>query len=291
MPGNMLSLDTGFPWMTGKESEEERLTKITDYLFMLLESLRYTLGNLGEDNFNETELKVIGETISEPIYVRIKDAEGNISTLTQTANGLTTRVGNTEKNYTALSQTVNSFKLGVTNGENSSTITLNANGAAISSEIIKFTGAVTFSDLKTQGKTEIHAGNIKTGTVSAITLKGCTVEGSTFLSTLGADGTIGGEMKMCYLSTGSVAGGIRLDNQGAGSDIERQYRLFIYTNTVQGEAFCMKLQSAGGMSLMSDEVIYVEAATKLMLYAEDEVRISAEKIYLTGQLYFNGVQQ
>lgn len=67
MPGNILNADTGFPQFTGSESNEQKLDKVMNYLYMLLEQLRYTLNNLDSDNFNETGLKEIAEGISRPL--------------------------------------------------------------------------------------------------------------------------------------------------------------------------------------------------------------------------------
>lgn len=54
-----------FPNLDGSESTDEKLTSIQNYLFQLLEALRYTLRNLSmRDNFNQGELSQwVGETI------------------------------------------------------------------------------------------------------------------------------------------------------------------------------------------------------------------------------------
>ena len=119
---------------------------------------------------------------------RIENAEGDITSLNLTAQGLTTRVSNTENGVANLtlradqfevdlenteqslssqiSQTVNSIKLGVENGAESSTFTLTAGSATLSTGTIKFSGMVTFSGLA-NGTTTIDGACIKTGTVDA----------------------------------------------------------------------------------------------------------------------------
>ena len=54
-----------FPNLDGNESTDEKLTIIQNYLFQLLEALRYTLRNLSmKDNFNQQELGAwVGDTI------------------------------------------------------------------------------------------------------------------------------------------------------------------------------------------------------------------------------------
>ena len=105
---------------------------------------------------------------------------------------------------------------------------------------------------------------------------------------LKADGTIGGELRMCYINSNYVAGGIRVDDQGAGTDYERKYRMFIYTDTILGVPFCMKIFSANGMSITSDEIIIMESATHTIINGNDYIRMSADSIYLNGDVYING---
>ena len=42
MPSNWLYIDTNFPAFTGEESMEEKVTSIQDYMYLLVEQLRYT---------------------------------------------------------------------------------------------------------------------------------------------------------------------------------------------------------------------------------------------------------
>ena len=171
--------------------------------------------------------------------------------------------------------------LSVTNGSSSSTIRLLANGVQLSSQSISFSGMVSFTDLSTSGWTTINGDNITTGTIEAIDIYGCTIEGSTFKSVLKANGTVGGEIEFCYLNTNYVAGGIRLDDQGAGTEYERAYRMFIYTNHVGGVGFAMKLQSASGISMEADENVFLYAGTRMTIRGDSG-------IYLTGDVYVNG---
>ena len=52
MPSNILTADTGFPDLTGEGKSEEKFAKISSYLYMLLEQLRYSMANLDKENFN-----------------------------------------------------------------------------------------------------------------------------------------------------------------------------------------------------------------------------------------------
>ena len=54
MPSNWLYIDTNFPTFTGEEDTEEKVTTIQNYMFMLVEQLRYSLHNLDLSNMNKT---------------------------------------------------------------------------------------------------------------------------------------------------------------------------------------------------------------------------------------------
>ena len=105
MPGNILSADTGFPDLEKEGSTEEKLKTISSYLFMLLESLRYTLSNLGVGNFNEAELKLMSQTLTEPLTIRIESAEGDISQLYAAADEITTQVSALDGRVSQVKQT------------------------------------------------------------------------------------------------------------------------------------------------------------------------------------------
>lgn len=88
MPGSLLTADTNFPDLSGGGSTEEKLKAVSGYLYMLLEQLRYTLNNLGEENFNDTELSNIGKIITEPVTIRLETAEGTLAALKFDVDGL-----------------------------------------------------------------------------------------------------------------------------------------------------------------------------------------------------------
>lgn len=105
MPNSLQTLDTSFPKIDDHQTTEENFLQVTNYLYMLLENLRYTLGNLGEENFNDTELDDIAKMIREPVWARIEDAEGNINSLNITANSLSSQISDINGNVSSLTQT------------------------------------------------------------------------------------------------------------------------------------------------------------------------------------------
>ena len=205
MPGNILSADTQFPNFAGQESPAEQIRTIRNYLYMLLEQLRYTLNNLDAGNFNTEGLKEIQDAISQPILKQLSDTDGNlaelqvtaaglasrvssnegdISQLEQTAQGLSSRVGNAEGNISSLQQTANGLSSRVSSAEgNISTLQQTANG--LSSRVSNAEGSIS-SLSQTASGLETRVANAE-GSVSTVSQKvnGVTVttwSGQTFLA-------------------------------------------------------------------------------------------------------------
>ena len=88
MPSNWLYVDTNFPTFTGEESTEAKVSTIQNYLFMLVEQLRYSLHNLDSGNMNPSALDRYASGLTEPIYRQLGDDAGNITHLQIDAKGL-----------------------------------------------------------------------------------------------------------------------------------------------------------------------------------------------------------
>lgn len=197
MPTTFQLVDTTFPNPQDGDSTEKQLSDIYNYLFVLLEQLRYTLFNLDETNFNEAGLS----SITDPIYAKIKnsnddiaelqltaqglaarisdsegdisqlqltaqglasqisDAQGNISTLQQTAQGLASRVSSAEGSISTLQQTASSLSVSVSDLEDAQSTTLFMNSKGV---IIQGTG----------GAVTISGSQLEAGTVVADEIKG-----------------------------------------------------------------------------------------------------------------------
>ena len=111
MPKDFLALDTNFPQFTGTETTDQKVNQLYNYTYMLLENLRYCLRNLDSRNFNEAGLR----EITDPIYARISDAEGNLTELAIEATGLALRVSNAEGDITSLTITAQGLQSQVSN--------------------------------------------------------------------------------------------------------------------------------------------------------------------------------
>lgn len=121
MPSGILDADNRFPNLRGGGDVEQRFGEVEDYLFLLLENLRYVLRNLGAENFNQTELFQIGENFAEnvsgPIYKRLEDDEGNIAEIIARADLIATRMTNAEGDISTLEQTATSITSRVSDAE------------------------------------------------------------------------------------------------------------------------------------------------------------------------------
>ncbi len=116
MPGNFMTADTSFPDLSGKGEVKEKLNAISGYLYVLLEQLRYTLGNLGEENFNKTELENIGKTITEPVSIKIQETEEGLTELTMTVGGIVSRVEDMSGRFSQVEQDVNGLNIRTAGG-------------------------------------------------------------------------------------------------------------------------------------------------------------------------------
>ena len=172
MPSNILAADVLFPHLTPEQSTDEKFTVVTDYLYMLLEQLRYTLANLGTENFNETELSRFSEIIAEPVYMQLQDVNGKVTDLSVTAEGLVSRVSGAEGNISILAQTADKINWLVASGTSASNFTMTSRAISLVSESINLTGYVTFASLlDPNATTTIAGGAISTSTITSSTFE------------------------------------------------------------------------------------------------------------------------
>jgi len=156
----------------------------------------------------------------DSITSRVQGAEGNISTLTQTANSLQSEITNARGDISTISQKVNNIRLEVSNGERSSWIDLTVDGVEVSSEQIKFNGDVVFeSDLR-GGSTLISGDCIRTGEISANYIK------------------LGGKMEVYESLTSNSAGGYMGYMEGQTADGESTYGMGFTDQFSTNYIFC-----------------------------------------------------
>ena len=107
MPGNLLTADITFPQLSKYNSTEEKVEALSSYLFMLLEQLRYTMGNLGLENMNANGLTdLAAEIIEKPVMVNVEGENGEKLSISAMASGLMSQVSNTNGEVSKLIQQV-----------------------------------------------------------------------------------------------------------------------------------------------------------------------------------------
>lgn len=257
MPGSILSADTGFPNLE-KGSTEEKLAAVSGYLYQLLEQLRYTLNNLGADNFNDKELEMLSQTFAQPLFLAVKDIEGNIAKLQMNSESITTRVESMEEDvnskYTEIKQTADSI-----------TSTVSSNKKELDKGLEKLNKS--FSEVKqtvdglsvtTKGETTYISGsNVKSGTIEGSELKSVLQdevddpEGKLSLYYSGPNGVSNEEIEV---------GGVWLDKNGEGTSNSEKYRMYVGSipGRVPNMPFPLKLQSGGNSSYSANGNIFLD---------------------------------
>lgn len=154
MPTTFQLVETTFPNGEGKDTQEQ-INGVYDYLFVLLEQLRYTLFNLDGSNINQNALSEFIKNISEPIYAKIEDTDKNVNEISITAKGLDARLSDAEGNITQLDTTAKGLQASVSNLDGAITnIKADVNGirATVSTKI-DATQAQSIFDQSAQGFT------------------------------------------------------------------------------------------------------------------------------------------
>lgn len=92
MPANWLYMDAKFPDFGGDISTEDKLAQVQNYLYLLVEQMRYTMQNLDTTNLNQTALNVWEEALTTPLYLLLEGEGERLTQLSVTADGLTALV-------------------------------------------------------------------------------------------------------------------------------------------------------------------------------------------------------
>ena len=175
MPTTFQLVETTFPNGEGKDTQEQ-INGVYDYLFVLLEPLRYTLFNLDGSNINQNALSEFIKNISEPIYAKIEDTDKNVNEISITAKGLDARLSDAEGNITQLYTTAKGLQVSVSNLDGAITnIKTDVNGirATVRTKI-DATQAQSIFDQSAQGFT-LAATSGENGTVFKLNYNGAQI--------------------------------------------------------------------------------------------------------------------
>lgn len=183
MPTTFQLVETTFPNGEGKDTQEQ-INGVYDYLFVLLEQLRYTLFNLDGSNINQNALSEFIKNISEPIYAKIEDTDKNVNELSITAKGLAARISNAEGDITEISATVDGLQTSVSgkiDGQQAQSLINQSLGSITLSAVSGSSGTVfqiskDGAVLASTGNVDIHVKSVNIdGTLTAGAVRGDTV--------------------------------------------------------------------------------------------------------------------
>lgn len=141
MPTTFQLVETTFPNGEGKDTQEQ-INGVYDYLFVLLEQLRYTLFNLDGSNINQNALSEFIKNIREPIYAKIEDTNKNVNELSITAEGLSAEIANAKGDITQLGARADGLAARIGDAEGNIT-QLQATATGLQASISNLNGSVT----------------------------------------------------------------------------------------------------------------------------------------------------
>lgn len=113
MPSDFLQIDSAFPTPQPGETLEKRVEKLTNYAYMLVEQLRYTLYNLDiYKNMNPASLN----RFMEPIAVALSSLDGDMTQIKVEAGKISSTVASLSGEFSRVQQTVNGLEIQTEDG-------------------------------------------------------------------------------------------------------------------------------------------------------------------------------
>lgn len=292
MADDFLSADLSFPVLQTDQSTDQKLAAMMDYLRLLLEQLRFTLENLGMENFNGTEFSQMSELITHPLNVRLADAEQNMSDLEIEAGAISARVENVKGQVAQVKIQAD----GISSRVDGVSDTVSENMTRTMSEIRQTADSITQKVTAVDGKystTKLLVDGLHVSSsggesvISGNRIKSGTIEGSTLVCTM-AENANESEGKVNLRYGGNDVGVLNLSTDGSGSGSERKNRVFL---AAKGD-FALKLQSDVNTSYTSNNgMVYIAAPQgEVWLEANQQVRLSLPRgayFFKEDGIYYN----
>ena len=97
MSYNWMDIDNNFPSFTGKETPQEQIRILHDYLYQLRQGLQYSLQNIGTKNFNKTELQNLTQAQRQEVAPLIEGIGKTVRDISVDLEGVKSRVNTLEK--------------------------------------------------------------------------------------------------------------------------------------------------------------------------------------------------
>lgn len=102
MPSNWSNVDNSFPTFTGRESAREQVIIITNYMYLLVEQLKYNLENLDTTNWNKQKLEKFQNDTTKDVEEEVKKISEDLSSAIKDLMVLTQETANLVKRVNEL---------------------------------------------------------------------------------------------------------------------------------------------------------------------------------------------
>lgn len=89
MPNSWAMIDSSFPTFTGKENYRDQVHALQDYLYLVVEELKYKLANLNAQNWNKTALERLQKETVAPTNEEIEQIKIQLTSITTKLTALT----------------------------------------------------------------------------------------------------------------------------------------------------------------------------------------------------------
>ncbi len=110
MPSNWKSIDDGFPTFTGKETTDQKITALQNYLYKMREGLQYSLQNLTAENFNSTAWDKVTEEQKDKVTQEVQRMYALMNQLNARLESIAGRMTTMEDSYGKLEADVTGLK-------------------------------------------------------------------------------------------------------------------------------------------------------------------------------------
>lgn len=277
MPSIFAALDHNLPRFTGEESLEKKVSLLQDYQYQLLEQLRWGLAHLDTRNMNMDAMNGWASEITEPLSARIEDAEGNITRLGITAQGLAAQIRDANGNITALQATAQGLQTTVSNQagqinslqQTASTFAVNISNLQTGQAASLKMGAngLIYSD--NNGQVTINGGQIEANTVKVNTLYGSNVYFCDVYGNVAADIAVTGASSTYQQKVVLSSGAFEIITYGGS----------IYLRSTLGPALLLGRQGSSGE-------VYCQLSGGPLLIGADSYGYSLPSSGTYGQVFF-----
>lgn len=96
MPSSLFTLDSELPTLSAKESPQEQIRKMYNYLVQMRQSLQYSLRNLTTDNFSTSALQSLTDGAKTEVTQKLSLMQAALTQMKGSVDSLSGRVGGVE---------------------------------------------------------------------------------------------------------------------------------------------------------------------------------------------------